>query len=240
MKKYIIILLSMLLLAGSLTNAQTIKRSKQNTEQTQKSNNPTKSRTNTTKSSKAENPKSNNSSSTKKHQSQKANITPSDRSSSSSSSGSSSSRSTSRGGISVEPSTYDVTFSCNVPGADMYIDGKDYGHPKGTRSLKKGNYEVKLVADGYEEYTGTIQVSAGNTSFNFKMTRIKYEDVTFTCNVQNAQLFVDGQNLGNANGKYKLTASNHLIRVKSDGYQERIIYFDASSTSTLNIELSPN
>ena len=121
----------------------------------------------------------------------------------------------------------------------MYIDGKDYGHPKGTHSLHTGSYQLKLVAEGYDDYTTNIQVNAGSTSFDFRMTKTRYEDVTFTCNVQNAQVFVDGHYLGNANGKYQITASNHLIRVKSEGYQERIIYFDASSNSTLNIELSP-
>lgn len=68
---------------------------------------------------------------------------------------------------------------------------------------------------------------------------VSYANVTFSCNVQNAQLFVDGHNLGKANGKYRLTASNHLIRVKSDGYQERIIFFDASCTHNMEIELLP-
>lgn len=241
MKKSIIILFSMLLLAGSMTNAQTIKRSKQKTEQTQNNNNPKKTNKTPSKSSKVDNQKPNNSSSSKKSKSQKANTPPSDRGAkpSRSNSGASSSQSSVPTTRSTEPKTYKVTFSCNVPDADMYIDGKDYGHPKGTQSLNTGSYQVKLVAEGYDDYTTNIQVNAGSTSFDFRMTRIRYENVAFTCNVQNAQLFVDGHNLGNANGIYQITASNHLIRVKSEGYQERIIYFDASSTSTLNIELSP-
>lgn len=69
----------MILFASSSSNAQTIKRSKQKTEQTQKSNS-TKSRNITSKSStKTENPKLNKSSS-KKSKSQKADIATSDRS----------------------------------------------------------------------------------------------------------------------------------------------------------------
>lgn len=228
----------MLLIVGSMTNAQTIKRSKQKTEQTPKNNDSKKTNKIPSKPSNADNPKSKSPSSSKKSKSQKANTPPSDWGSkpSRSNSGASSSLSS----VPTEPKTYKVTFSCNVPYADMYIDGKDYGHPKGTHSLHTGSYQVKLVAEGYDDYTTNIQVNAGSTSFDFRMTRIRYEDVTFTCNVQNAQLFVDGHYLGNANGKYQITASNHLIRVKSEGYQERIIYFDASSSNNLDIELSPN
>lgn len=232
----------MLLLAGGLTNAQTIMRSKQKTDQTQTNNNPKKSNKTPSKSSKPDNQKPNNSASSKKNKSKKADTSPSDQGSKPSrpNPGSSSSQSSVPTTRSTEPKNYNVTFYCNVPDAEMYIDGKDYGHPKGILSLNTGSYQVKLVAEGYDDYTTNIQVNAGSTSFDFSMTRIRYEDVTFTCNVQDAQLFVDGHYLGNANGKYQITASNHLIRVKSEGYQERIIYFDAGSSNNLNIELSAN
>ena len=242
MKKYTTILYAILFLAGSLTNAQTIKRNqKPKTEQSQNDNNPKKTNKTPSKSSKADNQRSNSSASSKKNKNKKADTPQSDRGSKPSrpNPGSSSSQTSVPTTRSTEPKTYKVTFYCNVPDADMYIDGKEYGHPKGTHSLNTGSYQVKLVAEGYDDYTTNIEVNAGSTSFDFRMTRIRNEDVAFTCNVQNAQLFVDGHYLGNANGKYQITANNHLIRVKSEGYQERIIYFDASSTSTLNIELSP-
>ena len=71
----------------------------------------------------------------------------------------------------AEPTALDVAFSCNVNEADMYIDGNEYGRPKGTRTLKTGDHQVKLVAEGYEDYTTTIHVAAGSTSFDFKMTK---------------------------------------------------------------------
>ena len=158
MKKYIIIFFSLLLLAGSLTNAQTIKRSKQKTEKPK------------TEKPKTEKPKS-------KPQTQESNNLPKKKKSqkietpsrSQSSSTSHSSVSASR---SPEPTAYDVTFSCNIPDADMFIDGNEYGHPKGTRTLKTGSHQVRLIAEGYEDYTTTIRVNADNTSFNFTMTRV--------------------------------------------------------------------
>lgn len=234
MRKNIYILFTMLLISGIVASAQSpIKHGQKTKTEKVKTEKP-----------KTEKPKSKpqiqeGKNSTKKKKSQKTERPSRSHSSSSRSNSTASSQSVQTNTYPAVPTSYKVTFYCNVPDADMYIDGKDYGHPKGTHSLNTGSYQVKLVAEGYDDYITNIQVNAGSTSFDFRMTRIRYEDVAFTCNVQNAQLFVDGHYLGNANGKYQITASNHLIRVKSEGYQERIIYFDASSNSTLNIELSP-
>ena len=160
MKKYIIILFSILLLAGSLTNAQTIKRSKQKT--------------------KTEQPKTHNSStSTRDKKTQKAKP--------------SSSRPLQSATRSTEPTAYDVTFTCNVSNADMYIDDNDYGKPNGTRTLKTGSHQVKLVAEGYDDLTMTIQVNAESTSFDFKMTKESYVAKTININgVSFDMVFVEG------------------------------------------------
>ena len=71
----------------------------------------------------------------------------------------------------TELTAYDVKFSCNVNEATIYIDGSDYGRPNGMHTLKTGNHQVKLVAEGYEDYTTTINIVSGNTMFDFKMTR---------------------------------------------------------------------
>ena len=89
----------------------------------------------------------------------------------------------------AELTAYDVTFSCNVSDADMFIDGNDYGHPIGTRTLKIGSHQVVLVAQGYEDYTDTIQVKSGITSFDFKMTRVIS---TVVQQVINDMVFVEG------------------------------------------------
>ena len=115
----------------------------------------------------------NSSTSSKKKKTQKADSSskPSSRSSSSSSSSRSSTQELPDRVTTAEPTALDVTFSCNVNEAAMYIDGNEYGRPKGTRTLKTGDHIVKLVAEGYEDYTTTINVAAGNTSFDFKMTK---------------------------------------------------------------------
>ena len=115
----------------------------------------------------------NNSTSSKKKKTQKTDSSPkpSSRSGSNSSSTQPSTQEVPARVTAEDPTALDVTFSCNVNEADMYIDGNEYGRPNGTRTLKTGEHQVKLVAEGYEDYTTTIHVAVGSTSFNIKMTK---------------------------------------------------------------------
>ena len=153
MKRPILILLSLLLLV-SLATAQ-IQRGKK----------PTETNTKTEQTSKKPKPKKTSSDT-------KAKSKPKQSSNSSNNDNQSGSSSSMNQTIQAEPGAFDVTFSCNVANADMYIDGNEYGHPRGTRTLKTGSHHVQLVAEGYEDLTMTINVDSDSTSFNFKMSRV--------------------------------------------------------------------
>ena len=71
----------------------------------------------------------------------------------------------------VEAAGYDVTLSCNVPTATLYIDGSSYGKVEGTRFLKTGSHSVKLEAQGYEPLTQTITVGSTSKTFTFSMKK---------------------------------------------------------------------
>lgn len=90
----------------------------------------------------------------------------------------------------IEPSGYDVSFTCNVSSATLYIDGTSYGSVSGTRFLKTGLHSIKLEADGYEPLTSSIEVSSTKTSFPFTMK----EDISLPIinNIINNMVFVEG------------------------------------------------
>ena len=73
----------------------------------------------------------------------------------------------------VEAAGYDVTFTCNVPSATMMIDGVANGTASGSRFLKTGSHTVKLVADGYEDYSQSITVNSQHKAFTLTMTEKK-------------------------------------------------------------------
>ena len=116
-----------------------------------------------------------------------------------------------------EPSAYDVSFSCNVSTATMYIDGERYGTPNGIKNLKKGNHTVRLIADGYEEYSSSINVAKGNTSFHFDMDQTLY-DITINTNVDDVTIRVDG-NVQN-NQSLRLPQGEYSLTLTAEGYEK--------------------
>ena len=80
----------------------------------------------------------------------------------------------------VASAGYDVTFSCNVEEAIMYIDGTKYGVPNGSHMLKRGIHAVRLTADGYQDYSQSIAVTNKSKHFEFIMKPLK--ELGFTVN----------------------------------------------------------
>lgn len=70
-----------------------------------------------------------------------------------------------------EAAGYDVTFSCNVNTANLFVDDVAYGVVSKSCFLKTGTHKVKVVAQGYEDYSSSITVNRQNTSFSVSMTK---------------------------------------------------------------------
>ena len=66
---------------------------------------------------------------------------------------------------------YDVTFTCNVPSADLFIDGENIGWIHRTQELKltAGSHVVELYSSYYNDFSSTINVSTNNQSFHFDL-----------------------------------------------------------------------
>ena len=73
--------------------------------------------------------------------------------------------------IPVEAAGYDITISCNVPSATLYIDDNHTGTASGSRFLKTGSHTIKLDAEGYEPFSQTIQVNSSSRLFTFMMKK---------------------------------------------------------------------
>ena len=127
-----------------------------------------------------------------------------------------------------EEAGYDVTFSCNVSSAALYIDGNANGNASGSRFLKTGSHTIKVTANGYEEYTRQITVNRQNRTCSISLVKKKEVvqaeeagyDVTFSCNVPSATLYIDGNANGNPSGSRFLKTGSHTIKVTANGYEE--------------------
>ena len=92
----------------------------------------------------------------------------------------------------VEAAGYDVTISCNVPSAALYIDDNNYGTASGSRFLKTGSHTIKLNAEGYEPFSQIILVNSGSRSFNFTMKKKENQLSPIIQNLINNMVHVEG------------------------------------------------
>lgn len=207
MKKNIIIFFSMLLLAGSIADAQInpIKRpQKTKSEQTQKQdktkNKAQKQSTQTKtqkKSSRIQNERKN------------------------------------------QDSNLYISISCSASDASLYIDGIYYGSINGLHEVSPGPHYVSVIANGYETYQETIEVTPSKTSFYFSLNKVAY-NVTFSCNVSYASLYIDGSCMGFANGQYALSPGSHTVKIVYTGYDEKTEYISVYSDCSYNYNLTPS
>ena len=71
----------------------------------------------------------------------------------------------------VENRTGSIKINSEPKGAQIWLDGKNTGLSTNdiVEDLKTGKHSIKLVLEGYETYTGTIDVKEGRTSRSFKL-----------------------------------------------------------------------
>ena len=102
----------------------------------------------------------------------------------------------------------------------LYVDGKDMGTtPKAINEILIGQHEIRLSQDGYGDYRETVTISKGEHK-QVKATLNYGKEIRFTCNVLNAQLEIDGQRIGYANGIYMLTYGSHNLRATAADYHD--------------------
>jgi len=95
-----------------------------------------------------------------------------------------------------------ITISSNNPQATLYIDSVAQGAASGEKQTTLGQHSVRLVAEGWHEYTGTINVTEQQRTFNLQMEEIIVPRRTVTVgDVQFTMIRVDGGTfqMGSAN-----------------------------------------
>ncbi len=104
--------------------------------------------------------------------------------------------------------------------AHIFIDGQAMGEtPNFVEDLLIDQHVLRLVKEGYTDYVDTITLAKGERK-QVRAELIKGRMVRFTCDVSNAQLEIDGQAVGTANGIYALTLGNHSIKAIAPNYQD--------------------
>ena len=92
-----------------------------------------------------------------------------------------------------------ITISSTNPNATLYIDGTEQGTASGTKNTSYGQHNIRLTAEGWRDYTSTINVIESQQSFSFQMEEvvqsrrtIKVGKVSFTMIHVNGGTFTMG------------------------------------------------
>ena len=140
-----------------------------------------------------------------------------------------------------EPAAYEVSLSCNVSDATIYIDGVNYGTPTGSRMLKPGSHFIILEADGYKKYYDCIIVSRENTEFYFSMTLVPrrlvkgvVKDASYRAPISGATVKVQGTNnnaVSKADGCFSIEVKDgDVLDVSFGGYQTKSVTIESEQT----------
>lgn len=87
-----------------------------------------------------------------------------------------------------------VKMNCNIPDAEIYIDGRSVGGISMLKKLSIGEHFIRVVADGYEEYKKTINVIDSKVkAFNTFNIIMEIPEVTFISDRPNTYINVDGK-----------------------------------------------
>ncbi|ASJ02845.1 hypothetical protein A3L09_06020 [Thermococcus profundus] len=111
----------------------------------------------------------------------------------------------------------------SVPGgAEVYINGSFSGvTPLSRVLLSPGNYTIRIVKGGYEEYSSTVTVVRGQTKSLLAVLKPlppAYLKVTSVPN--GTSVYVDESLKGSTPLWLELTPGNHTIKLVRDGYQD--------------------
>ena len=145
--------------------------------------------------------------------------------------------------IKLESLAKGIFISTQPPGADVFINGaKQAGQTPVVLPLAPGQYNLVLRLQGYEPYSGSIQVKDIQTPLNIELTersatRVAWAQVN--SNPKGAEIIVDGNSSGQFTpSRIQIPSGLHTITLKLDGYQPAKRTVQASEGGTVPVNLT--
>ena len=109
--------------------------------------------------------------------------------------------------------------------------------PLSLPEIRIGQYKLRIAKDGYVDHIETISIQKGVlTQVVAKLN--KGHAVQFTCNVWDAQLEIDGNKIGPANGSYQLTNGSHKMKASSGFYKDYTFNMKVNESDPKSYDIS--
>jgi hypothetical protein len=153
------------------------------------------------------------------------------------------------------PKNADLTAELSLvapPGASIEIDGEGHGSAGSsgqmTASLSPGEHQVRVQAEGFEVWRGTVKVDSSGSRFEVPMRRRATTGrLSISSNEAGTEVTVDGRSLGlktlagNAMSHDGVQPGPHIIRASKPGFKdwEGTAIVTAGETVRVRIDLKP-
>jgi hypothetical protein len=139
-----------------------------------------------------------------------------------------------------------VYVTSNPNYASVYVDDSYYGKTPLTLSLYPGSHQVVLKLSGYNDYSTSVWVTAGQSqNLPVTMSTAIFGSFYLT-SVTGAKVYMDSMQIGTTNsaGVFQqtgVTSGNHLFKVTAYGYNDwmNTVYIMANTQTTISAALTP-
>ena len=143
--------------------------------------------------------------------------------------------------LKLEPLAKGIFITTQPPGADVFINGaKQAGQTPVVLPLAPGQYNLVLRLQGYEPYSGNIQVKDIQTPLNVELTeRTHVAWAQVNSNPKGAEIILDGTSTGQFTpSRVQIPSGLHTIMLKLEGYQPAKRTVQASEGGTVPVNLT--
>ncbi len=134
----------------------------------------------------------------------------------------------------AQPAGFPLSINVNVPNAMVFVDGVQV---QGVPLVDAGQHSVQVSADGYQDYTSTVNV-AGPLAVNVVLNPLGYQ-LTVNSNVANAVVVVNNVEKGPVPYSEILPPSTYTVRVSAQGFVDYVATVSLSRPIVINAPLKP-
>jgi hypothetical protein len=143
--------------------------------------------------------------------------------------------------------TGSISFTSTPSGADIYLDGtlQTTNTPATITSVSAGSHSYTLRLTGYNDATGTVTVTAGQTA-NVSVTLtpvVTTGSISFASTPSGADIYLDGtlQTIKTPATITGVSAGNHSYILRLTGYNDAIgtVTVTAGQTANVSVTLTP-
>jgi hypothetical protein len=150
--------------------------------------------------------------------------------------------------VSTPSARHTLVITCNVGGAQVYINNNLVGTAPVTLALQSGSYSLRVSAPGYGDLNDVIVVR-GNTRYNAVLQGRQHR-LSVSANVIGAQVYVNNTLVGTTPFSGQFAPGTYTVRLTAPGFQEvsttvnltrdeSIAFVLQQGLATVNISINP-